>query len=599
VRFFARLGEPFVQIGDKPRYNIKVQEYQPRFLVLSGVALVIVILAWVGVYMRRVEREQRPNPLSRATSPYLQLCQHQLVEWRPWDEEIFIKTEDVRQGNKRPSKGMVLIDVGAHWSGRSWRVNGSLYQDSQIADLINQNFVPVKLDADARPKLLRYMRSVADIFNVPNQYPFIVILTRSGQPLAAYIPSNRAVIIKALEEVVLIYRADPERFNQIAQNAQEMWASNALTPAMGGSLSPEFHDQLVTLLTDSFAESAIPALTTGNPNLLTNTHLMLFLAENGSARARQLLIDFLIHLSNSPLHDTRAGGFFTLCEGVENGQVVGGKRMSENAKLLEIYSRASRLTNNSVIADTANELLNFLRTQFWSERPPGFYASLCPPNPVKSIAAADIENPQDSSLYAYGNAIAVRALLTYVRVFGKGNSQSRWASQAAQRTFETLRSLRSTRGEIYHSTRRETRDWLQDEAQVLRAALAIYRQTSSPQARSFAKTLLGHILEKHTDPAGGFYDVSARSDTSEIDSWAEPIRNAQDDHFTSDNAMMAVALLEAGELFDEPRYGELAAGTLQAFAGSVMDYGVASAGYTEALGTFFKRFNPKKQEGEE
>lgn len=561
--------------------------------------MVIVILAWVGVYMRRVEREQRPNPLSRATSPYLRLCQHQLVEWRPWGEEVFIKTEDVRQGTKRPSKGMVLIDVGAHWSGRGWRVNGSLYQDSQIAVLINQNFVPVKLDADARPKLLRYLRSVADVFNVPDRYPFIVIMTRSGQPLAAFTPSNRAVIIKALEEVVLIYRAAPERFNQMAQSAQDMWASDVLTPALGGSLSPERYDQLVTLLTDAFAESAVSALTAGSPNLLTNAHLMLFLAENGSARASQLLTDFLIRLSNSPLHDTQEGGFFTLCEGFENGQAVGGKRLSENAKLLEIYSRASRLTNNSLIVDTANELLNFLRTRFWSERPPGFHASLCPPEPVKSITAADIKNPQDPSLYAYGNAIAVRALLTYVHVFGKGNNQGRWALQAAQRTFEMLRSLRSTRGEIYHSTRRETRDWLQDEVQVLRAALALYRQTSSPQARSFAKALLKHLLEKHAEPTGGFYDVSARSDTSEIDSWAEPLRNAQDDNFTSDNAMMAMALLEADELFDEPHYGELAAGTLQAFAGSVMDYGVASAGYTEALGAFFKRFNPKKQEGEE
>jgi uncharacterized protein YyaL (SSP411 family) len=575
-----------------------VQEYHPRFLVLSGVAMVIVILAWVGVYMRRVEREQRPNPLSRATSPYLRLCQHQLVEWRPWGEEVFLKTEGVRQGTKRPSKGMVLIDVGAHWSGRSWRVNGSLYQDPQIADLINQNFVPVKIDADARPKLVRYLRSVAGLFNVPEQYPFIVILTRSGKPLAAFAPSNRALVIKALEEVVLIYRADPERFNQMATSAQEMWLGDVLTPALGGSLSPELYNQLTGLLVDAFAESAIPAITTGSPNLLKNIHLMLFLAENGSSRASRLLLDFLIRLYNSPLHDIQAGGFFTLREGVENGQAVGGKRLVENAKLLDIYSRASQLTTDPLFIDTANEILNFLRTQFWSDRPPGFQASQCPPEPVKSITANDTETPQDSSFYASGNAIALRALLTYVQVFGTNHNNGRWALQAAQRTFETLRSLRSTRGELYHSTRRETRDWLQDEAQVLRAALALYRRTANPQARSFAKAFLNHLLEKHADPTGGFYDISIHG-TPTASPWDEPIRSAQDEDFASDNALMALALLEADEIFKEAQYGELAAGTLQAFAGSAKDYGVAAAGYTEALGAFFKRFNPKKQEGGE
>lgn len=559
--------------------------------------MVIVILAWVGVYMRRIEREQRPNPLSRATSPYLRSCQHQLVEWRPWGEEILLKTEDGRPTNKRPVKGLILLDVGVHWSGRSWRVNSSMYQDPQIADLINQHFVPVKVDADARPKFVRYLRSVGDLFNVPPQYPFIVILTRSGKPLAAFSPANRLVILKALEEVVLIYRTDPERFDQTAQSAQEMWTRDVLTPALGGSLSSELYAMLVRSLIDAFQESAVSMLDTGDFNLLTNVELMLFLAENGSSEAARLLIDFLVRLTESPLHDKAAGGFFTLTEGVENGQAIGGKRLIENAALLEIYTRASRLTTNATLLDTAHELLNFLRAQLWSERPPGFHAALCPPEPSKSITTTEIPLQKDSSLYASGNAVAVRALLTYVRVFGVGNNNGRWAMQAAQRTFETLRSLRSTRGEIYHSTRRETRDWLQDEVQVLRAAIALHQQTSNPQARTFAKALLKHLLDNHLDPMGGFYDISRQE--SVVDAWNEPVRSARDEGSMSDNASVILALLEAYELFKEPQYAELAAGTLQAFAGSIPEYGMAAAGYTHALAAYFRHFDPKKQEGVE
>lgn len=559
--------------------------------------MVIVILAWVGVYMRRIEREQRPNPLSRATSPYLRSCQHQLVEWRPWSEELLLKTEAGRPTHKRPAKGMILIDVGVHWSGRSWRVNSGLYQDPQIADLINQNFVPVKMDADARPKFVRYLRSVADLFNVPPQYPFIVILTRSGKPLAAFSPANRLIILKALEEVVLIYRTDPERFDQMAQSAQAMWTRDVLTPALGGSLAPELYEMLASSLTDAFQESAASMLETGDPNLLVNVELMLFLAEKGSSEAARHLIDFLVRLTESPLHDKIAGGFFTLTEGIENGQAVGGKRLIENAALLEIYTRASRLTTNVILLDTVHELLNFLRVQLWSERPPGFHASLCPSELVKSITTTDITLRKDPSLYASGNAVAVRALLTYVRAFGVGNNNGRWAMQAAQRTFETLRSLRSTRGEIYHSTRRETRDWLQDEVQVLRAALALYQRTSDPQTRTFVKAILKHLIDNHLDPAGGFYDISRQK--SVTDAWNEPVRSARDEGSMSDNALVALALLEAYELLKESHYAELTAGTLQAFAGSIPEYGMAAAGYTHVLGAYFRRFDPKKQEGAE
>jgi uncharacterized protein YyaL (SSP411 family) len=50
---------------------------------------------------------------------------------------------------------LVLIELGAYWSGRCQRLGSEAFSDSGVADLINREFVAVKIDADAMPKRAR------------------------------------------------------------------------------------------------------------------------------------------------------------------------------------------------------------------------------------------------------------------------------------------------------------------------------------------------------------------------------------------------------------------------------------------------------------
>jgi hypothetical protein len=69
--------------GLTPEYRVTVEWYAPRFAVLSGVCMLMVLLAWLGISLRGLEREQHPNALQNCPETYLRSGQYQLVNWLP------------------------------------------------------------------------------------------------------------------------------------------------------------------------------------------------------------------------------------------------------------------------------------------------------------------------------------------------------------------------------------------------------------------------------------------------------------------------------------------------------------------------------------
>ncbi|MFN7019231.1 MAG: hypothetical protein ACK4RG_08145, partial [Fimbriimonadales bacterium] len=61
-----------------PEYRAVSERYAPRFVVLSGVCMIIVLMAWLGIALRSLEREQHPNALKDALEAYLRSGQYQL-----------------------------------------------------------------------------------------------------------------------------------------------------------------------------------------------------------------------------------------------------------------------------------------------------------------------------------------------------------------------------------------------------------------------------------------------------------------------------------------------------------------------------------------
>jgi uncharacterized protein YyaL (SSP411 family) len=86
------------------------------------------------------------NKLIEETSPYLLQHAHNPVDWYPWGEEAL--------GRAKAEDRLILLSIGysaCHWCHVMERES---FEDASIADLMNDNFVNIKVDREERPDLL-------------------------------------------------------------------------------------------------------------------------------------------------------------------------------------------------------------------------------------------------------------------------------------------------------------------------------------------------------------------------------------------------------------------------------------------------------------
>src|SRR5712691_2797958 len=96
------------------------------------------------------------NRLADAKSSYLRSAAHQPVEWYPWSDEAFRKAREL----DRP----ILVDIGAVWCHWCHVIDRESYEDPELAKIINERFVAIKVDRDERPDIdARYQQAVGAI----------------------------------------------------------------------------------------------------------------------------------------------------------------------------------------------------------------------------------------------------------------------------------------------------------------------------------------------------------------------------------------------------------------------------------------------------
>ena len=133
----------------------------------------------LSVYSRPMSVNQTSTPaaanhLEAASSSYLRSARHQPVHWHPWGEAAFARA----QAENKP----ILLDIGAVWCHWCHVMDRESYEDPEIARIINDHFVAVKVDRDERPDVdARYQAAVSAI-SQQGGWPSDGFLTPDGRP---------------------------------------------------------------------------------------------------------------------------------------------------------------------------------------------------------------------------------------------------------------------------------------------------------------------------------------------------------------------------------------------------------------------------------
>ena len=176
------------------------------------------------------------NRLGGEPSAYLRSAAHQPVAWYPWGDEAFAAA--------RAADKPILLDIGAVWCHWCHVMDGESYENEQLAEYLNRQFVCVKVDRDERPDVdARYQRAVQALTG-QGGWPLTAFLTADGDVFygGTYFPPDgkfgRPGFRSVLERVREIYASEKEK---IAATAKELrgHVAQALREEKGGALSAE------------------------------------------------------------------------------------------------------------------------------------------------------------------------------------------------------------------------------------------------------------------------------------------------------------------------------------------------------------------------
>ena len=114
------------------------------------------------------------NRLKDSVSPYLRSAAHQPIDWHEWGDSAFARAES----EDKP----ILLDIGAVWCHWCHVIDRESYENSEIAKIINENFVAVKVDRDERPDVDARYQSAVSAISGQGGWPLTGFLLPNGKP---------------------------------------------------------------------------------------------------------------------------------------------------------------------------------------------------------------------------------------------------------------------------------------------------------------------------------------------------------------------------------------------------------------------------------
>jgi len=314
------------------------------------------------------------NQLERAASSYLRSARHQPVNWHAWGEAAFARA----QAEDKP----ILLDIGAVWCHWCHVMDRESYEDREIAALINEHFVAVKVDRDERPDVdARYQAAVSAISG-QGGWPLTAFLTPDGRPYfgGTYIPRDDRYGRPGIGRVLLaMAQVWQERRDEALETAGSVMAAIEHNESFQGR-----SDQVSAALVDRIAGSIMGQFDPHHggfgsqpkfPHPAALDLLLEVAGSRGDTRAGEAFATTLEKMARGGVYDQLAGGFHRYS--VDERWVVPHfeKMLYDNTELLRNYVHGYQSFGREGFAEVAREIVEWLDTTMTDRERGGFYAS--------------------------------------------------------------------------------------------------------------------------------------------------------------------------------------------------------------------------------
>jgi uncharacterized protein YyaL (SSP411 family) len=314
------------------------------------------------------------NSLARASSAYLRSAMHQPIQWHEWGEEAFEKA----QRENKP----VLLDIGAVWCHWCHVMDRESYDNPEIAAIINDRFVAVKVDRDERPDVdSRYQIAISAVSG-QGGWPLTAFLTPDGKPFygGTYFPPEDHYGRPSFKRVLLsIANAYHEKNVDVMEQAKMVEASIAQAEGFAGR-SGEFSPQVIPAIVEA-GTGMFDAQNGGfgsAPKFFHPAILDLMIDQyvrTGDDELKTIFTTTLEKMAHGGVYDQLAGGFHRYSVD-ERWIVPHFEKMSyDNSELLKNYVHGFQATGSEFFASVAKDILRWMDEWLSDGERGGFYAS--------------------------------------------------------------------------------------------------------------------------------------------------------------------------------------------------------------------------------
>ena len=320
------------------------------------------------------------NRLAEEGSPYLTQHEDNPVNWQPWDETAL----EAAKAENKP----IFLSIGysaCHWCHV---MEEESFEDDTVAQRLNDNFVPIKVDREERPDIDSIYMTVCQQVTGRGGWPLSAWLTPDGEPfyIGTYFPTESTGQMPGfvdLCEKIAGSWSDPEDRAEM-KNRAEQWTDTARdtfdTPTTDGESDAPSEDAL-----DSAVRTALRSFDdeyggfgSDGPKFPQPGRLDLLLraaSRSGSDDALTAATTTLDAMATGGLYDHLGGGFHRYATDRDWTVPHFEKMLYDNAGLPPLYLAGYQLTGDEGYVDTVEETLAFVDREL-THPDGGFYSTL-------------------------------------------------------------------------------------------------------------------------------------------------------------------------------------------------------------------------------
>lgn len=417
-----------------------------------------------------------------------------LINWRHWGPEVFEEA--------KAEKKLILLSLSAVWCHWCHVMDETTYSDSEVIELINKLFLPVRVDTDMRP----------DIDAMYNQggWPSTAILTPDGNLLdgGTYIPPQQ--MLSLLSKTVDLYAGKrDEILNTIRKLKQKVPAADEVEEGPGivdlGIIVRELKSSYDKLYGGFGTWRKFP-----NPEAI-DLIFSYYLRGNDPA-LKMMITTTLDNMYQGELFDGTEGGFFRYATKPDWSEPHYEKMLAVNAGQIRNYAVSYQVFSRKADRRALEETTEYIEEALRDDNTGVFYGSQdADEEYYKARRRRALKRPFiDRTIYSDSNSQMITSLLYAYSATGK-KRYLRESIKAAGFIIENLYSKEKGVHHYYLNGSRRLSGLLSDNALFGTALLDIYNLTGERRYIEIAQDIGKFILSNFYDSRDKRFRFSAET----------------------------------------------------------------------------------------